>query len=136
MSDNALDPRHYPTPIEVSDEVFDEAVAGAISNLPRSIREYIEGVPVLVEPYPSRELVVSEKVSPQLLGIFIGTPRTEAALTAPSSGLDRVMIFKRNLEKVCPDAEELLDQIGITVRHEIGHYLGLDEDDMERLGLA
>ena len=71
-----------------------------------------------------------------LLGIFIGTPRTEASLTAPSWDLDRVMIFKKNLEKVCPDPEELIDQIGITVRHEIGHYLGLDEDDMERLGLA
>ena len=88
------------------------------------------------EPYPTRELVVTEKVSPQLLGIFIGTPRTEAALTAPSWDLDRVMIFKKNLEKVCLDADELIDQIGITVRHEIGHYLGLDEDDMERLGLS
>ena len=133
---NALDQRHYAMPIEVTDEVFDDAVSDAISNLPRSIREYIDQVPVLVEPHPSRELVVSEKVSPQLLGIFIGTPRTEAALTAPSSGLDRVMIFKKNLEKVCQDADELVDQIGITVRHEIGHYLGLDEDDMERLGLA
>ena len=103
---------------------------------PRSIREYIRDVPVLVEPYPSRDLVVSENVSPQLLGIFIGTPRTEAAITAPSEGLDRVMVFKNNLEKVCGDPDELIDQIGITVRHEIGHYLGLDEDDMERLGLS
>ena len=46
------------------------------------------------------------------------------------------MIFKRNLEKICHDREDLIDQIQITVRHEIGHYLGLDEDDMERLGLA
>ncbi len=133
---NALDPSHYPVPIELTESVFDAAVSDAISNLPLSIREYIANVPVLVEPYPSRELVVSEKVSPQLLGIFIGTPRTEAATTAPSSGLDRVLIFRKNLEKVCQDAEELIDQIGITVRHEIGHYLGLDEDDMERLGLA
>ena len=133
---NSLDPRHYPMPTEVTDEAFDAAVADAIANLPRSIREYIADVPVLVEPYPSRELVVSENVSPQLLGIFVGTPRTEAALTAPSEGLDRVMVFKQNLEKVCRDPEELIDQIGITVRHEIGHYLGLDEDDMERLGLA
>ena len=47
-----------------------------------------------------------------------------------------MLVFKRNLEKVCLDREDLIDQIQITVRHEIGHYLGLDEDDMERLGLA
>ena len=38
--------------------------------------------------------------------------------------------------KICQDEEDLIDQIQITVRHEIGHYLGLDEDDLERLGLA
>jgi predicted Zn-dependent protease with MMP-like domain len=37
---------------------------------------------------------------------------------------------------VCRDHEELIEQLQITVRHEIGHYLGLDEEDMERLGLA
>ena len=47
-----------------------------------------------------------------------------------------MILFKKNLEKVCRSVDELIDQIEITVRHEIGHYLGLDEDDMERLGLA
>ena len=50
--------------------------------------------------------------------------------------LDRILLFKKNLEKICRDAEDLIDQIQITVRHEVGHYLGLDEDDLERLGLA
>ena len=50
--------------------------------------------------------------------------------------LDRIILFKKNLEKVCQDEEELIDQIQVTVRHEVGHYLGLDEDDLERLGLA
>ena len=62
-------------------------------------------------------------------------PRTEAAITEQVPDLDRVMLFKANLEKICRDREELIDQIQITVRHEIGHYLGLDEDDLERLGL-
>jgi predicted Zn-dependent protease with MMP-like domain len=50
--------------------------------------------------------------------------------------LDRIILFKKNLEKVCQDREDLIDQIQVTVRHEVGHYLGLDEDDLERLGLA
>ena len=133
---NALDPHHYPIPVRVTQEVFDAAVDEALANLPRSIREYIENVPVLVEDWPSLEMVLRENVSPQILGLFIGVPRTAAGPTQQATDLDRVMIFKRNLEKICLDKEDLIDQIQITVRHEIGHYLGLDEDDMERLGLA
>ena len=104
--------------------------------MPRSIREAIANVPLLVEDFPGTELVRQENVSPQILGIFIGIPRTEAMATAQMPDLDRIILFKRNLEKVCRDKEELIEQIQITVRHEVGHYLGLDEEDMERLGLA
>jgi len=133
---NALDPGQFPVPLEVPDEVFDRAIEQALANLPKSVREYIDNVPVIVEDYPSQELVGRERVSPQILGIFIGVPRTEASVTEHVPGLDRVIIFRRNLEKICRDPEDLIDQIQITVCHEIGHYLGLDENDMERLGLA
>ena len=133
---NALDPDHYPLPAEVDTETFEQAVRESLDNLPRSIREYIEPVEVMVEDWPSNELVSSERISPQILGIFIGVPRTGASLDVQAHDLDRVILFKKNLEKVCRSVDELIDQIEITVRHEIGHYLGLDEDDMERLGLA
>ena len=106
----------------------------AIDNLPRSIREYVEDVPVLVEDFPSQELLGDENVSPQILGIYIGTPRTQAEQSAQPTDVTRVILFKRNLEKICRDHDELIDQIQITVRHEIGHHLGLSEEDMERLG--
>ena len=133
---NALDPGQYPLPTEIEDTAFREAVAEALDNLPRSVREYIDNVPVLVEDYPDAHLVEIERVSPQILGIFVGVPRTEAQETAQVPSLDRVVIYKKNLERVCRDRDELVEQIQITVRHEIGHYLGLDEHDMERLGLA
>lgn len=133
---NALDPQHYTLPVEVSNTVFEAAVNEARANLPRSIREYIADVPVLVEDYPPADLIKRENVSPQILGLFMGVPRTEAVVTSQAPDLDRVLLFKKNLEKVCRDLEELIQQIQITVRHEIGHYLGLDEDDMDRLGLA
>lgn len=133
---NSLDPGHFPVPLSVDDEFFRAAVAEALANLPRSVREYIENVPVIVEDFPAPDLVVRERISPQILGLFMGVPRTEAAATEQVPDLDRVTIFKRNLEKVCRDREELIEQIQITVRHEIGHYLGLDESDLDRLGLA
>jgi predicted Zn-dependent protease with MMP-like domain len=133
---NALDPTHYPLPTEVSEEFFREVMDEAISNLPLSVRETMENVPILVEDFPGMDLVGGEDVSPQILGIFVGVPRTQAVLTNQVPDIDRIVLFKKNLEKICQDREELIDQIQRTVRHEVGHYLGLDEDDLERLGLA
>jgi len=133
---NALDPDHYPLPAAVEDDFFQRAIEAAVDNLPRSIREYVADVPVLVEDFPSADLLVAESVSPQILGLYIGIPRTEAEITDQSPDVTRVILFKRNLEKICRDLDDLVDQIQITVRHEIGHHLGLSEEDMERLGLA
>jgi predicted Zn-dependent protease with MMP-like domain/Flp pilus assembly protein TadD len=133
---NALDSHQYPLPVSVDLEFFNGSVAEAIDNLPRSIREYVQDVPVLVEDYPSDDLMDEESVSPQILGIYIGTPRTETGPSHQPTDVTRVILFKKNLEKICRDRDELIDQIQITLRHEIGHHLGLSEEDMERLGLA
>ncbi len=133
---NALEPDQYALPVHVDDEFFRRAAAEALDNLPRSIREYVEDVPVLIENYPSRELMAEETISPQVLGLYIGIPRTEATHADTQTDLTRVILFKRNLERVCRDRDDLVEQIQITVRHEIGHHLGLSEEDLDRLGLA
>ncbi len=133
---NSLEPQQFPLPVMMDDAAFTRAVDSSVANLPRSIREHIEGVSVLIEDFPTVELVRDERLSPQTLGLFMGVARTEALLTDQPLDLDRILLYKRNLEKICRDEEELIDQIQITVRHEVGHYLGLDEDDLERLGLA
>jgi predicted Zn-dependent protease with MMP-like domain len=89
-----------------------------------------------VEDWPSEELLAEESVSPQILGIYIGTPRTQAEISAQPRDVTRIVLYKRNLEKVCRDRDDLIEQIQVTVRHEIGHHLGLSEEDLERLGLA
>lgn len=132
----ALDAEHYPAPMTVDDAAFERIAAEALADLPRSIREYVENVPVLIHDFPDDTMLHEENLSPQVLGLFIGVPRTEAAVTAQARDVDRVILFKKNLEKVCRTQAELAEQIQITVKHEIGHYLGLDEDDLERLGLA
>jgi predicted Zn-dependent protease with MMP-like domain len=133
---DALAPDHYPMPVEIDDADFEQAAAAALENLPRSIREYVEHVPLLIEDFPSQDLIRQENVSPQILGIFTGIPSTEAGVTDQPLDLTRVVLFKKNLEKICRERSELTEQIQVTVKHEIGHYLGLDERDLERLGLA
>jgi predicted Zn-dependent protease with MMP-like domain len=133
---NALDPDHYPLPSRVDEEFFRAVVGEAIDNLPRSIREYIEDVPILVEDYPSDQMILEQNVSPQILGLYIGTPRTELESAPHDGDLTRVILFKKNVEKICRDRDDLIEQVQITVRHEVGHHLGLSEEDLERLGLA
>ena len=133
---NALDPDRYPVPVEVDEPFFRKAASEAFENLPRSIRDYVEDLPILVEDWPSPEVLAWENVSPQILGIYIGTPRTEISVTQQDEDVTRVVLFKRNLEKICRDRDDLVEQIQVTVRHEIGHHLGLSEEDLDRLGLA
>jgi predicted Zn-dependent protease with MMP-like domain len=133
---NALDPERYLLPLEVDEEFFREAAAEAIDNLPRSIREYVEDAPVVIEDFPSDALIASESVSPQILGLYLGVPKTEAQAGAQPQDVTRVILFKSNLEKVCSSRDELVEQIQVTVLHEIGHHLGLSEEDLERLGLG
>lgn len=132
----AVDPDLYPIPTSITEEAFEHAAREAIDNLPRSIREEADRVPLMIEDFPSEDLIEHEDVSPHILGIFIGVPRTEAAATDQPRDLDRIILFKRNLEKACRDEQELVEEIRRTVTHEVGHYLGLDEDDLERLGIA
>jgi predicted Zn-dependent protease with MMP-like domain/Flp pilus assembly protein TadD len=131
-----LDPDHYPMPTAIADDAFERAAREALDSLPRSIREETERVTVQIEDFPSEDLIEGEDISPQVLGIFIGVPRTEALATDQPRDLDRIILFKRNLEKACRDEQELVEEIRRTVTHEVGHYLGLDEDDLERLGIA
>ncbi len=133
---NALDPDRYPLPTRVDEVFFRQAAGEALDNLPRSIREYVQDVPVLVDDYPSEELMAGENISPQVLGIYCGVPRTEAEGNAPTEDVTRVILYKRNLEKICRDRNELIEQIQVTIRHEIGHHLGLSEEDLDRLGLG
>ena len=136
-----LSPDLYPLPVRIEDRDFDGAAAEALGALPRELRRYIQNCPILVEDLPGLELIRVEQISPQVLGLFQGVPTTAPGAsptmgTASRSDTDRILLFKRNLEKVALDRPSLIEQIHITLKHEIGHYLGMDEDQIERLGLA
>jgi predicted Zn-dependent protease with MMP-like domain len=134
-------PDHYPAPVRSDDAEFRAAAEEALRSLPQKVERYIGHCPVVIEDLPDAGLVREENVSPQVLGLFLGTPATEPGAsptwgTSPKQAPDRIFLFKRNLEKVAQSRPELVEQIQITVKHEVGHYLGLDEDEIDRLGLA
>ncbi len=128
----------FAEPVTLSEEEFDVAVEAAIKKLPSPVKEYVDGATIAVEPFPPLEDLVAEKppLSPAILGLFRGLPVQERH---HASGVDSlppsIVLYQRNLERFARTKDELIEQIGITVMHEVGHLIGLDEDDLWERGL-
>lgn len=130
----SLDALDSSMPLAGYEEIICDEVEQTLDELPPEISERLGPVTILVEPRPSRELVESG-IDARLLGLFDGA--TSEELSGPDAPLTttRILIFSHNLAATFEAEPELRDEVRITVLHEIGHFFGLDEDDMERLGL-
>jgi predicted Zn-dependent protease with MMP-like domain len=106
-----------------------------IGELPPQFRKLIENVPILLEDRPSVDLV-QEGFDPRALGLFDGANHEHHSDAKVVDAPTRIVLYTANLTASCEDTDELAEQVEITVLHEIGHYFGLEEHDMERLGLA
>jgi predicted Zn-dependent protease with MMP-like domain len=123
----------HEIPSWVADLVYEEAKA-TIEGLPAEMRQRLGAVTVLVEALPGEDIVKSG-FDPRLLGFFDGaTSEEQGGLDAPATPT-RIVLFSQNLADAVDDEDQLRDEVVITVLHEVGHFFGLDEDDMERLGL-
>ena len=134
----ALDPEAFPAPLEVPDGEFDRLVEKSLTELPPRVREHLSELPVVVEPLPRVEILTSEQppLSPDILGLFVGRDLLERRHDDLPGGPGAIFLFRKNLLRVCRDHKELENEVRITVQHEVGHLLGLDEDDLEQWGLA
>ena len=131
----ALDPEEFPAPIHLSVEAFDAAVADAVEKLPEHAKPHLANAVISSEPLPSDD-DIREGLSPTILGVFSGTPVDERLdLHAAHHETVRITLFQKNLERFARTREELLEEIRITVLHEVGHLLGLDEDELFERGL-
>lgn len=107
-----------------------EAVAReTLEALPPEFAERLRNVPVILEPRPTRPLVETG-FDPRAYGLFEGPEHGRDDVPAPT----RIVLYTSNLLANFT-GEELEEQVETTVMHEVGHYFGLEEDDMERLGL-
>ena len=133
-----LDPDLFPPLLEVDDEEFDALVEKSLGELPPRVRRHLDELPVLVEPLPPRDVLVAESppLSPDILGLFVGRHLLERRHDDVPGSPGAIYLFRRNLLRACADREELAREVRVTVQHEVGHLLGLDEDDLEEWGLA
>lgn len=127
-----LDLAGEPPAVEVSEDEVERIATETLAELPEDIREKLQRVPILIDDVPSEELV-RDGVDPRLLGLFQGTPMPDDGALAPT--VTNILLFRTNLARAAVDAEHLAEEVRITVLHETAHYFGLDEDDLEAIGL-
>jgi predicted Zn-dependent protease with MMP-like domain len=113
-------------------EHFTKVVEEALDSLPQEFRSRIQNVAVLVEDVPPNRLSPeSGQQRRLLLGVFHGVPTTKKSIFNLSSGPDNIVLYQKNIEAVCSTEAEVREQIRLTLIHELGHYFGLDEDQLK-----
>lgn len=117
---------------------FESLIARAVAALPKPFTEKMSGLIIQAADAPTRaDLHEAGIVDPDdtLYGLFQGIPLPERHLNDLPGEPDRILVFQRPLEEDFGDDEEtLVEEIRITLLHELGHYFGLSEDELDRLG--
>jgi predicted Zn-dependent protease with MMP-like domain len=122
-------------------EKFVKLVEETLGALPTRFRKRIQNVAILVESEPPEQVrrrgsrftgvVDSDAVENLVLGVFEGVPTTKKSVFDLSSGPDRIVLYQKNIEAVCSNEEEIRTEIRQTVLHELGHYFGMTEAQLE-----
>jgi predicted Zn-dependent protease with MMP-like domain len=116
---------------KVERERFAKVVEEVLDSLPKEFRNRIRNVAVLVEDLPPKQRLLRSGKNTLLLGLFHGVPATKKSVFDLSTGPDYVVLYQKNIEAVCTSEAEIREQIRRTVIHEIGHYFGMDEEQLK-----
>ena len=114
-------------------ELFERLVADALTTIPRRFRAAMANLAIVVEDEPSAELLGEMEIGPPdtLLGLYQGVPLTERRWDYGNTLPDRILLFQGPIERESDDQEDVVVAIGETLIHEIGHYFGLSEEEIE-----
>ncbi|UZN05393.1 metallopeptidase family protein [Cellulomonas sp. S1-8] len=111
-------------------EDFEDAVRDALDEIPEELAAMMDNVVVLVEDHAPAD-------EPDLLGLYEGTPLTERGeFWAAGSLPDRILVYRLPTLAICEDRDEVVDEVAITVVHEIAHHFGIDDERLHALGWA
>ena len=114
---------------------FNRLVEEALDDIPPRFREAMKNIAIVVEDEPSPELLEEMEIEPpdSLYGLYQGTPLTERSWGYGNTLPDRVTLFQQVIEDDSEDAEDAIVCIAETLIHEIGHYFGLSEEQIEEI---
>jgi predicted Zn-dependent protease with MMP-like domain len=114
---------------------FEKLVAEALQSIPRRFRKELRNIAIIVEDEPSKALLREMEVTPPdtLLGLYSGVPLTERSWRGEQRMPDRILIFQGPHERASRDEDDLVIAIAETLIHEIGHYFGMSEEEIEEI---
>ena len=114
---------------------FERVVADALAAVPRRFRDALANLAIVVEDEPSPALLRDLDIGPPdtLFGLYQGVPLTERGATYGNVLPDRILIFQGPHEREAESAADLVASIGETLIHEMGHYFGMSEDEIEAI---
>jgi predicted Zn-dependent protease with MMP-like domain len=114
---------------------FERLVAEAVTLIPARFRREMKNLSIVVEDEPKPELLADMEIEPpeSLYGLYQGTPLTERAWGYGNALPDRITIYQRPIVDDCEDDDEIRAVIGETLIHEVGHYFGLSEQEIEQI---
>jgi predicted Zn-dependent protease with MMP-like domain len=114
---------------------FEREVAEALATIPKDFREAMRNIAIVVEDEPSRALLREMDIEPPdtLFGLYQGTPLTERHWDYGNTLPDRILLFQGPHEREAQDDDDLIASIAETLIHEIGHYFGLSEEEIEEI---
>ena len=120
-------------PFDMSEEDFEAAVSDALLLIPRRLTQAMDNVTVFIEddyvPGPG------EDPDTVLLGLYEGVPLTERDSWWEAGSLpDRITIFRQPILDICSSREEVIDEVAVTVVHEIAHHFGISDERLHELG--
>ena len=113
--------------MEIEESEFEELVAQALDGVPRELTALMDNVVVLIEAEPP-------PAEAGILGLYDGVPLTERDSNYTFLAPDRIFVYRGPLTRLCETSEELVDEVRITVVHEIAHHFGIDDARLHALG--
>ena len=123
------------TPARMTAAEFEDAVADALDSVPQRLLDRLDNVVILVEDEPAPEHLPADGGT--LFGLYVGIPLPERMDAYRMGTLpDRIYVYRGPLMRHTATRAELVDQIRVTVLHEIGHHFGIDDDRLHELGWA
>ena len=134
---NELLEERFKVPVRIEEKDIIAIVERLVGELPAELRKALANVPIVIEKRPDEDLLFSEDppMDPLILGLFDGIPLTEMAHDVIVTKPTRIILFIENIWLVAYDRATLEDELWITLKHEIGHFLGLNEDELAERGL-
>ena len=115
--------------IEMEADRFEELVGRALDQIPDELARLVDNCVVLVEDEPPAD-------DPDLLGVYHGVPLTERDGTYLMVEPDRILIFRRPILRMCETEQDVVEEVRVTVVHEVAHHFGIDDERLDELGYA